>query len=306
LRTLAKWLVIYFAEHEGQAERWLAHAAALCDRDVDKGEIDRLLVWAQGLFGGPENSSAQTLKTAASQPRAQVDLEAIYAIAQQGPRLQQYRLSSPERFLSQGRQTAHVLKSWARYCGGEDPLVCFGADDRFWTRPLSSVRSILHVHAQIVPSPMRARVGQTVDGRWSEHTKAGTGERMFLVTEFDFTKTTPKGKPTIWKPLLGRCEASSISVLDIQAALLAHLARSRPLWMVVFSGAKSLQGWFPCRDEVEDQLKNWFVTEARRLGACSSTWCRSQFVRMPDGTRAPNRAGQSVRQTIEFYNPSVL
>ena len=27
LRDLAKWLTIYFAEHEGEAERWLYHAA---------------------------------------------------------------------------------------------------------------------------------------------------------------------------------------------------------------------------------------------------------------------------------------
>ena len=51
LRELAKWLVIYFAEHEGAAQRWLKYAAALCDRDVSDGEIDRLLVWAEGLFG---------------------------------------------------------------------------------------------------------------------------------------------------------------------------------------------------------------------------------------------------------------
>jgi hypothetical protein len=33
-----------------------------------------------------------------------------------------------------------------------------------------------------------------------------------------------------------------ITALDIQAALLAHLALERPLWLTVFSGGKSLQG----------------------------------------------------------------
>jgi len=36
------------------------------------------------------------------------------------------------------------------------------------------------------------------------------------------------------------------------------------------------------------------------------TWCKSLFVQMPDGTRAPNRHGKTVRQSIEYYNPQVL
>jgi hypothetical protein len=310
LRYLAKWLTIYFAEHEGAAQRWLRHAAGRCDREVDHGEVDRLLHWAEGLFGSTEtvktsNGHSKRVKGPTSSARPQVDLERIYRIASEGPRLAQYRSSSP-RFMWGSRKTDEVLAAWARYCGQEDPLVCFGADDQFCTRSLSVVRGILHVHAQIVPSPMRARVGLTADGRWSEHTKDGTGPRMFLVAEFDFTKTTPKGKPTIWEPLIDRCEKAGITVLDINAALLAYLARERPLWMTVFSGSKSLQGWFPCRDVSEEELQCWFMQSARRLGADSMTWCKSQFVRLPDGTRTPNREGKSVRQTIEYYDPSVL
>ena len=76
--------------------------------------------------------------------------------------------------------------------------------------------------------------------------------------------------------------------------------------MIVFSGGKSLQGWFPCRSEDEEKLLAWFNTSALRLGACPSTRCISQFVRMPDGTRAPNRDGKSVRQAILYYDPGVL
>jgi hypothetical protein len=304
LRQLAKWLVIYFAEHEGAAARWLAHAAALCDRDVSDAEIDRLLIWAEGLFG--KHGRAKGISDGSSVgERPQVDLEELYGIALAGPSLSEYRESSPQQFCG-ARKTDEVLEAWGRYAGQVDPLICFGADDRFWTRPHSAVRGILHVHAQIVPSPMRAPKGLTVDGRWSEHTKDGTGDRMFLVTEFDFTKTTPKGKPTIWGPLLHRCQQAGITVLDLNAALLAHLAKERSLWMTVFSGSKSLQGWFPCRAVGEEQLHRWFVGSARRLGACPSTWCKSQFVRMPDGSRAPNREGKTVRQSIEYYDPKVL
>jgi hypothetical protein len=305
LRQLAKWLVIYFHEHEGEAERWLKHAAQHCDRDVDDGEIDRLLIWAEGLFGSPECSGRKRTQSGYGGSRPQVDLDEIYQIAAKGPRLAEYRESSPCRFYGE-RKTDEVLSAWGRYAGQDDPLICFGADDRFWTRPHSAIRGVLHVHAQIVPSPMRALQGLTADGRWSEHTKDGTGDRMFLVTEFDFTKTTPKGKPTIWRPLLERCEGAGIAVLDLNASLLAHLSEQRPLWMTVFSGSKSLQGWFPCRGEPEAELQHWFVSQARRLGADPMTWCKSQFVRMPDGTRAPNREGKSVCQTIEYYNPQPL
>jgi hypothetical protein len=303
LRQLAKWLGIYFCERE-HVERWLKHAAALCDRDVPDDEIKRLITWAEALFG---DGTSEGITGGDSLGRAQPDLDQIYDLASGGPNLAEFRASSPQRLYdSPQRQTVAVLRDWGSYCGELNPLICFGADDRFWTRPFNAVRNLLHVHAQIVPSPMRAQYGMTQGGYPSEHSKEGVGERAFIVTEFDFAKTTPKGKPTIWVPLLERCEAEGITALDIQAALLAALSRERPLWMVVFSGGKSLQGWFPCRGEDEGKVLAWFNASALRLGACPSTRCISQFVRMPDGTRAPNREGKSARQTIEFYNPGVL
>jgi hypothetical protein len=308
LRWLAKWLVIYFTEHPGAAERWLNHAAALCDRDVPKGELDRLLVWAQNVFGqGGTGSDSEGSPRKSAPTRAQPDMEEIYRVAVNGPNRGEFRDLSPERlYKSPERQTNAVLEAWAHYCHQDDPLVCFGADDRFWTRPLSVVKNLLYVHAQLVPSPMRVQRGVTQSGTLSEHSKDGVGERAFIVTEFDFAKLTPKGKPTIWVPLIERCEAQRIAVFDIQAAVLACLARERPLWMAVFSGGKSLQGWFPCRGESEEEVEHWFRQYAKPLGACHSTLCKSQFVRMPDGTRAPDRAGQSVRQTIEYYDPKAL
>jgi len=306
LRSLAKWLTICFAEHPGVAERWLRYAAGICDRDVPDGEIKRLLIWAEHMFGQGHEVSAGVFSDTTVH-RAQIDLEEIYTIATIGPDLAQFRASSPQRlYNSPQRQTIDVLRDWGTYCGELNPFVCFGADDRFWTRPFNAVKNILHVHAQVVPSPMRAQYGMTQSGTLSEHTKDGVGERRFIVTEFDFSKTTPKGKPTIYGPLLEQCEAEGITALDIQAALLARLSRERPLWMVVFSGGKSLQGWFPCRDEDESKILAWFDTSAMRLGACHSTRCISQFVRMPDGTRAPNREGKSVRQSIQYYDRGVL
>jgi hypothetical protein len=306
LRQLAKWLTIYFGGHERQAERWLKYAAQRCDRDVDEGEVDRLLAWAEALFGN-DDPERQRARDISGQRAVSPELEEIYCLAIEGPRLAEYRASSPlELHDTPQRTTELVLRAWAEYSGIADPLVCFGSRDAFWTRPLSAVAHLLHIHEQIVPSPMRAQYGLTADGHWSEHTKSATGERTFLCIEFDFARTTPKGKPTICGPLLDRTEAAGLTVLDLNAALIAHLAKERPIWMTVYSGGKSLQGWVPCRGVDEEELHRWFHTKARALGACSSTWTVSQFVRMPDGSRAPNREGKSVRQSIVYYNPQVL
>jgi hypothetical protein len=82
---------------------------------------------------------------------------------------------------------------------------------------------------------------------------------------------------------------------------LAHLRELGPLWITVYSGGKSLQSWFPCRHSDEQSLAEWFHGEAKPLGACSSTWGRSQFIRMPDADRNDGR-----RQSIEYCNPGIL
>jgi hypothetical protein len=304
---LAKWLTIYFAEHEGGAERWLSYAAQHCDRSVPEGELTRLLVWAEAIVAGSGQAHPSS-KRNAPQAKPTADLDEMYEIIRRGPGLAEYQESSPERLYDcPERQTDRVIEQWTSYTGQGDPFICFGADDRFWTRRRSEVGTgILQCHAQIVPSPMRDRYGKTADGHLSQHSKEGVGDRCFLVCEFDFSKLTPKGKPTIWGPLIERCEASGRSILDMNAAIAAHLARTRSAWMTVHSGGKSLQLWTPCRGEDETALHHWFGAEARRLGACPSTWCVSQFTRMPDGSRAPNREGKSVRQAIVYYDPKIL
>jgi hypothetical protein len=68
------------------------------------------------------------------------------------------------------------------------------------------------------------------------------------------------------------------------AVVLFHLAAFLPLVLVVSSGGKSLHGWFYCPDRTEAELLD-FMRYAIRLGADWRLWLRSQFVRMPDGTR---------------------
>jgi hypothetical protein len=128
----------------------------------------------------------------------------------------------------------------------------------------------------IVPSPMTARVGHTQDGKESAHTLETTGSRRFLVIEQDG------------------------GTIDEQAAVLLHLAHRAPLAVAVHSGSKSIHAWFYCSSQPEEKLRR-FMGYAVSLGADRATWTRSQFVRMPDGTRDNGR-----RQAVYFFNPEVL
>ena len=123
---------------------------------------------------------------------------------------------------------------------------------------------------------MTATTGITQEGRESEHTLSNTGPRRFLIVEQDGGGA------------------------DEQAAVLLHLARRAPLALAVHSGGKSIHGWFFCEGQSEERLRK-FMRYAVTLGADPATWTRSQFVRMPGGTRDNGRP-----QTIYFFNPDIL
>ena len=132
LRMLAKWLTIIFAEHEGEAGRWLCHAAERCDRDVDDSEVDRLLAWAEARFGdvrtdvrtfSTKKTTSSTSKAGTAQPQtATPDLDEIFSIAEHGPRLTEFRASSPAKLPSEQRHTEDVLLQWADYAGEFRPV----------------------------------------------------------------------------------------------------------------------------------------------------------------------------------------
>ncbi len=66
------------------------------------------------------------------------------------------------------------------------------------------------------------------------------------------------------------------------------------------SGGKSLHGWFYCA-EIGEEITRSFMRYAVSLGADRAMWTRSQFVRMPDGTRE-----NGTRQTLWFYKPAIV
>ena len=180
---------------------------------------------------------------------------------------------SPLRFEDNDSHTEEIID--ALFLG--NPLLCCGkSSSEFATRLREDWRGHLRGQQLIVPSPMIARVGRTQDGKESEHCLANTGQRRFLVIEQDG------------------------GTIDEQAAILLHLAERAPLALGVHSGSKSLHGWFYCHRQSEERLLK-FMRYAVSLGADRATWTRSQFVRMPDGTRDKGK-----RQTVYFLNPEAV
>jgi hypothetical protein len=142
-----------------------------------------------------------------------------------------------------------------------------------------STRSFLVIRCCAVDSLIRnsTRIhGLTQEGKQSAHALSITGPRRFLVVEFD------QGH------------------VDEHAALLLHLAEFAPLTMAVHSGGKSIHGWFARQDRSGSLLRR-FMRYAVSLGADHATWCKSQFVRMPDGLRANGR-----RQTVLYFDPATI
>lgn len=143
-----------------------------------------------------------------------------------------------------------------------DPLLCYGVNAAvFHTQTRSAWKGSSGQYQFVVPSAMSAPTGITKDGRVSAHCEDNTGIRQHIIVEFDS------------------------GTLDQHAACLIYLSRFLPLRMAVFSGSKSLHGWFDCRHLHESQTREFF-SRAVMLGADSRLWSRSQFVRMPFGKHA--------------------
>jgi hypothetical protein len=159
----------------------------------------------------------------------------------------------------------------------DNPLLCCGTSQSdFDTRTRSEWRGKLAKMAVIVPNAMTARSGPTQGGKESAHALSIVGPRQFLVIEQD------------------------LGTIDEQAAVLLHLAQYAPLTVAVHSGSKSIHGWFCCLGQPEEMLRD-FMRYAVSLGADHATWCKSQFVRMPDGIR-----GNGNRQAVYFYQPKAV
>ena len=143
---------------------------------------------------------------------------------------------------------------------------------------------------------MTAPRGLTRQRQLSTHALSNTGMRRFLNVEFDFDASHSAKEAR----LLEKLASEGRDVRDLGAALLSHLAEKAPLALAVYSGGKSLHGWFYCAGIAEERVLRFF-RYAVSLGADRAYWTRSQFARMPDGLRENGR-----RQAVYFFNPGVL
>ncbi len=163
-----------------------------------------------------------------------------------------------------------------------NPFLCVGDSmSVFETWKKEDLRGTFSRRGLIVPSPMSRRKGLTQEGHLSEHSLDNTGPRKYLVIEFD--------EP---RPFAETC--------DGQAAIVSHLSTLAPLVMAVYSGKKSLHSWFNVAGE-PDELVTCLMRYAVTLGADKATFTRSQFVRMPQGTR-----DNGARQLVNYFNPSMI
>lgn len=260
--------------HCGESEivELLAAASFGCGRSIPRREIEAAVANAAKCAWQP-NATGINYQAAPTWPA--VNQTRREAIIKDGPALADLWENSPVRVDWNGSKTEEIVDQL--FPG--NPLLCCGkSKSEFSTRHREEWHGQLSAMQLIVPSPMSKRFGWTKETppKQSEHTLDNTGPRRFLVVEFDS------------------------GAFHDHAALLWHLAQFGPLALAVHSGSKSLHGWFYCQGQHEEKLHK-FMRYAVSLGADRATWTRSQFVRMPDGTRE-----NGAHQAIHYFRPEVI
>jgi hypothetical protein len=119
--------------------------------------------------------------------------------------------------------------------------------------------------------------GLTFDNKVSTHCEGNTGPKVYQVIEFD------TGLP------------------HEHFAILWYLAKRLPLCMIVYSGGKSLHGWFNVRGQ-PDSIIHAFFCDAVALGADPKMWSRCQFSRIPAGKNGKSGRQQEV---LLFHEPNL-
>lgn len=144
-----------------------------------------------------------------------------------------------------------------------NPLICAAQDTRSAiTQEREAWRGKEAALQFIVANPMTAVTGFNQSGKLSNrcHDNA-TKCRRYLVVEFDRGEITQ------------------------QAAILSSLSTQQvPLILVIWSGSKSLHGWFDVQ-RLNEYQKHRFFRHAVFLGADPTLWDPAKLVRMPGGRR---------------------
>jgi hypothetical protein len=95
---------------------------------------------------------------------------------------------------------------------------------------------------------------------------------------------------------------TDVSIMDAQARIIQRLTGDLfDLALIVFSGSKSLQAWFPIKGADEETVLT-FIARAMKLGADKAAKTAHQFFRMPHGWNHK----RNCRQPAVYFNPAVL
>jgi len=145
-------------------------------------------------------------------------------------------------------------------------LVCVGlAAHRFLTVPRDEALPLAPGAPFVVANPMRAPTGLTQEGKVSPRclqNACPAALRRYLVIEFDTGDT-----------------------LEDQIRLLSSLhTRGAPLALAVFSGGKSIHGWFNV-SALAPRQKLYLFRRGALLGCDTTLWDLCKLVRMPGGLR---------------------
>lgn len=176
------------------------------------------------------------------------------------------RFSHPPLFApdpAPGADQQDILR--ALFPGKETLLCCATSAREYVTLARAELESILPAFQFIVPNPMTSRAGRTAAGYYSARSAANAtppGRRVYAVIEFD-----------------------TGDALDEQTAVLSSLhSDEAPLVLAVYSGGKSIHGWYDVR-ALPPAHKRRFFLFAAYLGADASLYDTSKLVRMPLGRR---------------------
>lgn len=172
-----------------------------------------------------------------------------------------------------GMSAADVLRSLYR----PSDLLCVGwSKYRFTTLPAAELYHAAHNAEFVVANTMTAESAPNGSKR-NKQIASHPDDRRFAVIEFDTRETR-----------------------DEQAAVLSSLHTSAaPLVLAVWSGGKSIHGWYNVSG-IPPHQKLTFFRHAAYLGADESLYDMSKLVRMPGGRR------QSTQQTILYWEPEHL
>ena len=171
---------------------------------------------------------------------------------------------------------ATAKDAWATIYRSGD-WVCAGANEfQAETRPVEEWADFLHNVQFCVPNAMRAAEGRLADGKPSARCRGNAcRRRRWLVVECD----------------LG-------TDLKEQCAVLSSLDHARcPLRLAVFSGGKSVHGWFDAAGLSDAEQLRWY-RHAVYLGHDPKLWLKWQWVRAPGGRRENGN-----RQEIYYIKP---